>query len=46
MDFGVEHVVTINLVFHEIYKNRITKDTKFELYEGSKLIGIGHFTDE
>lgn len=43
MEFGTEYEVIIELVYPEIHKNKITKDMKIKLYEGSKLIGIGDF---
>lgn len=43
MEFGIYYDVLIELVYPDIYGNKITKDMKVKLYEGSKLIGTGEF---
>ena len=45
MAFGVEHVVYLELMFGNIYGNKIVKNMKIELYEGSKLVGTGIIKD-
>lgn len=44
MDFGTEHIVIIDLLYPEIYKDKITEGMIVELYEGRKLIGSGYLT--
>lgn len=46
MSLGIEHKVSIQLVFEKIYSEKLNcmlaeGNNAIELYEGSKLIGIG-----
>jgi translation elongation factor EF-Tu-like GTPase len=45
MEFGVDYDVFIELLYADIYKNKITKRMRIELYEGNKLVGKGVFVD-
>jgi len=43
MDFGIKHVVFIELQFEDLYPEKTFLKNKIELYEGSKLVGVGKF---
>lgn len=42
-EFNIEYDVEIEIVFYEIYKDRIYTDMKIQLYEGERLVGEGKF---
>lgn len=43
MEFGVDYNVSIELLYPDIYNDKISKNMEVKLFEGNKLIGIGKF---
>lgn len=41
LEFDVYYDVFIELIYPDIYGNKITENMKVNLFEGSKLIGMG-----
>lgn len=45
MEFGIEYDVFLELIYPEVYRDKVTREMEIKLYEGSKLTGTGFFID-